>query len=513
MTTKFDCIVIGGGSNGLTTATLLAKQKRKVLLIEKNSNLGGLSEGYEFYPGYRTTGILNDTSLVRKRVIQLLKLEKFGLEYSTTPPSVYLPELNGPGLLLHHSPENSESEISRVSKRDANAYHRYRQFFATISPLVQSIFDAMPPDVYVSQPSSIWDLLRKAVTLRLLGKKDMMELLRIAPMSVADWLNEWFESELLKAGLAGPAVFGGYYGPFAPGTTSNLLMHEALSLGRIKGGGAALIKALSKCASDSGVQIMTGKSVRRIRIEAQSVVGVVLMDGTKIDSRCIAASCDPKTLFRELIDPVNIHLRLHTRMKQFRARGTTAKIHIALKHPLIFDKRPNLDAPYIRTCQSISKMEKAFDAIKYRRNSEYPILDIYQPTYDDPALAPAGHAVLSVLVHCAPYDLKEGWSGDTKDSLLKLVKRELGLLSSSFEESVVASEVLSPIDLSERYNLSGGHLFHGEHALDQMLQRPTPETARYLTPINGLFLCGSGSFPGGGITCAPGSLAVKAIGQ
>jgi len=511
MSQSYDVIVIGAGHNGLTTAALLGKRGRKVLVLERREHVGGLAAGEEFHPGYRTAGVLHDTSRVRRWVIDELGLRRHGLELRSDPPSVLLPERDGEGLVLDRDPEKAAAELSRRSADDAGRYRDYRAFLQRISPTIRRLSDRQLPDFFDPRFGDLFGLGRAALSLRLLGKKDMMEVLRITPMCVADWLNEWFESDLLKAGLAAPGLEGCFAGPWSPGTTTNLLWMESTLGEPITGGPQALIDALEKAALANGVEIRCNEAVEAIVIDDGTVSGVTIRGNERLQAKNVAASCDPRHLFLDLLPSWALSATLERNISAFRARGTTAKVNLALTGYPELTCRPGFKAERIRTGEAIDDLERAFDPVKYRQFSRRPSLDISVPTIETPELAPAEHHVFSIFVHCAPYDLDGLWNDASKEELYQTVVDVLSEYAPEVGEAIVGHQVLSPFDLEAAYGVSGGHLFHGEHATDQLAVRPTPECTGYRTPYDGLFLCGSGSHPGGGITCAPGALAAKRI--
>lgn len=510
MENRYDVITIGAGANGLTAAAMLAKAGRKVLVLERRKIVGGLCAGEEFARGYRTPGVFNSTAGMRRSVSDKLELEKHGLRFCAEAPSVLVAQRKdkGPGVLIHRDPAKMAKELG---DEDRKSYAEYRAFLNRIKPIVKGVFDESPPDLEKKNPAELLRLGKLALALRMLGKKDMMEVLRIGPMCVADWLNEYFRSDLLKAGLCWPALEASFTGPWSPGTNANLILRECMEELPVAGGAQALAKALEAAAKAQGVEIRTGAEVQRILVKGGRASGVKLEDGQEISADTIASSCDPRTTFLNLIEGKHIPFQVEQRISNFRARGTSAKLHLALKTPLRFACRPDHKVEYAFTGQDVNQIEKSFDAVKYSRFSDWPILDIYVPSESAPSLAPSGGSVVSISVHYVPYKLSGGWSDQRKDDLGARVMEVLEDLAPGVSDTVVGGEVLSPHDIEQRYNTSEGHLYHGEHALDQLLVRPIPECARYHTPIEGLFLCGSGSHPGGGVTCAPGSLAATAI--
>jgi phytoene dehydrogenase-like protein len=353
--------------------------------------------------------------------------------------------------------------------------------------------------------------LRALGTLMSFGRRELPGLLRIPPMCVADWLDEWFESDLLKSGLAHAALVGTWAGPWSPGTAANLLLLECTTRRSVVGGAAAVATALERAARELGVEIRTGAEVSRIRLENGAVAAVVLSGGEEISTRRVASALDPRTTFLRLIEPGLLPLRFEHRIGVVRARGTTAKVHLALDRRLELAARPGTRISRARTGGHLDDLERAFDAVKYGGVSERPLLDIFIPTVACPETAPEGGDVASILVHFAAFDLAGGWTASARERLGDAVAAELERLAPGVSKSIVAREVLTPADIAQRYGIEGGHIHHVEPSLDQLVMRPTLETMRFAAPVPGLFLCGAGSHPGGGVSCGPGALAAQAI--
>jgi phytoene dehydrogenase-like protein len=482
-----------------------------VVVLEQRDATGGLASREEFRNGYATSGVLHDTSGVRHDLVRSLNLKRHGLELNDEPPSIYAPERGSRGLLLHHDAAKAGEEISRFSARDAERYDEFRAFINRVRGFVNRFLDEAPPELLVATRSGDWSLLRKALALRGLGKGDMIEFLRIIPMCAADWLNEWFKTDLLKTLLAGPAVYGTFMGPWSPGSALNLLIWECRKGPLVKGGGSALVDALCKAASESGVEIRTGVPVERILLKNGKVAGVLVDGDDVIEASAVAAACDPKQTFLQLLAPSDVSETLTHRIETFRSRGTAARVNIALDARVELAGRPGELVEIVRTGGTLDELEKAFDPVKYGRYSDRPVLEVYMPGATDPSCAPDGHSVLSILVHFVPYRLENGWNYRERDRLGDVVVDTLSEYAPRVKDSIEFVEVLAPPEIETRYGVTEGHIYHGEHALDQLLVRPTPECARYRTPISGLYLCGSGSHPGGGLTCAPGALGARAI--
>ena len=511
MSSRYDVVVIGAGHNGLTTASYLAKSGRKVVVVERRKRIGGLAASTEFHPGYRTAGVLHDTSAVRQWVIDDLELRKHGLETRKGPPPVFVPQIEGPGYLHFRDPRAAHQEIAAHSKQDAESYRQYRAFLRKISPVFRSLFDEVPPDTDSLGIADLWGLGKKALSLRMLGKTDMMEIFRIVPMCVADWVNEWFETEILRVAVAGPAILNTMTGPWSPGSNLNLLMSEILFESTVVGGPAALTAALERAARAQGVEIRTGAAVSHLKLGEGKVESVALENGEVFEADSVAASCHPKHLFLDLLPARALPIQLEQNLLGYRSRGVVAKINLALNGYPQFRCRPDFQPEVIRTGELIDDLERAFDPAKYRMFSVEPFLDIWAPTVENPALAPAGHHVFSIQAHFAPYELEGGWSDARKEEFLEATLAVLARYAPGIEQYIEAVELASPADLESHFGVTGGHLYHGEHAIDQLVVRPVPECARYLTPFAGLYLCGGGSHPGGGITCAPGALAARAM--
>ena len=357
---------------------------------------------------------------------------------------------------------------------------------------------------------SPWPLLTMGLSVRMLGERDMIELARVAPTCAADWMRDRFSSERLCAALASRAVHFGYVGPWAANTAANLLVDDCLDFGEVQGGPAAVVAALRAAAEAAGVEIRTEARVTNLIIKRDAVRGVRLESGEEIESSCIGAGVDPRTLFLDMIGTRQLEVPFAQRARNIRARGSAAKVHLALKGPLLDSEGKPIER--MLTGETLDDVERAFDALKYGEMSERPALDVWVPTQVGAGAAPEGHHVVSILAHAAPFALKGGWDDDARELLKSRVLDELSRYCPEVRDLVVGSETLTPADLADEYGLSEGNLMHVEHAPDQLLfMRPTIECGSHNTPIEGLFLCGSGAHPGGGVTGAPGLLGARAL--
>lgn len=497
----FDAIVVGAGPNGLAAAARLAKAGRKVVVLERAEAPGGSSAKYEFHPGYAVPGLLHDEGLVPRAVASRLGLS---LSFRKSP-ATYIAEAGGPGILL---PDDS---AGRLSKHDAVNYRDLRAFLARIMPLLAAVLSEEPPSLSPGSAGDFWQLARRGLSLWKISRKDLLELARVAPMCVADFLNERFESPLLVEALAAPAVASTWSGPWSAGTMTNFLLRECAGGEAIEGGPPALVAVLLAAAASA--EVRTGAEVARIRLDRGRVAGVTLASGESIEAPVVLSSADPKRTMLKLLAPGSLPFKIEEEFRNLRCRGSAAKVHLALSGPLELAGSDGKLHEAIRIGGGhVDELERAFDAIKYRCFSERPHLEIRVPTAADPGLAPSGHHVVSILVSYAPYGLDGGWTAEARERLGEAVVSVLERHAPDVRQRIVASEVLTPADLETRFALTGGQLHHGELALDQLLlMRPAPSAARYRTSVPGLFLGGSGNHPGGGVRPTAGLLAAEAV--
>ena len=507
----YDVIVVGGGHNGLAAGALLSKEGRKVLILEKRNLLGGVAAGEEFHPGHRTQGLLLDSSGLRPGLISELELESHGLRLREDEPPTFIPSPSGKGLLLHADAEKMQIG-SALSEKDNKSYGEFRTFLSRTRSILKHILDNAPPPITDRGTDGLLTLLSAGLRLRALGRDDMIELLRIAPMCVGDWVKDWFEDERLRCAVAGAAVEGTFMGPWSAGTVTSYLIRNALTERSVQGGPQAVVAALNGAAKAAGAQIKTETGVARINVSKGRVLGVTTDKGDDIRADIVLSTADPKTTFHTLIAPTHIPDGLDEQIRNFRARGTTAKVNLALSAPLEFSQHPGERFERIRTGDVLDDIERAFDAVKYGEFSKSPHLDIKVSSIADPSAAPENKHTVEILVHFAPYDLEGGWTDAKRAELGDAVLAQLERYAPGVKKAVAHAEVLTPKDLESRYGLAQGHIYHGEPFLDQLYAlRPSLDCAQYATPIEGLYLGGSGSHPGGGVTGAPGQLCAQAV--
>ena len=521
---SFDAIVIGGGHNGLVTAAYLAKTGKKVLVLEGRSIVGGIAATEEIFPGFKYSTCAHLAGSFPKQIIAKLDLEKHGLQILPLDPLLFAPSPDGNSLLIPRDSSKAGEAIGRHSKHDAGKYLAFCSRLKKLSAFLRYLYGLTLPDKANPASFNPAELVKLAWKFHGLGKKDGYEFLRILPMSVSDLLSEWFENDLLKASLAASGIVGSFVGPRQQGTAFNLLHHQigesngALRIaGFVRGGIGQLPQALAHAVQQFGANIRPDADVARIVTKDGAATGVVLQTGEEIEARIVISNADVKRTFLNLVEPTYLDPRFLLQVRNIRARGTVAKINLALDGLPKFKCANDHEGPaslggVLHIGPTVDYLERASDDAKYGRFSTQPFLEITIPTIADSALAPPGKHVMSVWMQYAPYALRgTDWHKQREalgDTVVKLVED----YAPGFKNLILHRQVLTPLDLEQHYGLSGGHLYHAEMSLDQIFfMRPVPGWSRYHTPIENLFLCGSGVHPGGGITGLPGCYAAKEI--
>jgi phytoene dehydrogenase-like protein len=509
MKEQFDVLVIGAGHNGLTNACLMAMKGKRVAIVEMRDSPGGLAESVEFQPGFKSAGVWHGTGNVSDAIMNSLGLKDLIQKNTAT---VYALGDSGRIAPISGPMDTTTFGIAQHTPSDGRNYVRYRDFMTRIRPVLSRFLMRRPLNLLQVESEAPIELLTRALGLRLLGSHDMIELLRVAPMPVGDFLNEYFETDFLKGALSMDAVLGTFTAPRSPGTTTNLLMHESISGQSIKGGSLALTEVLIRRARELGVEFKCGNAVTKILIENKAVKGVELENGVMIEAPVVSASTNPKSV---LLDMLPVEALTHTtehRISNYRTNGSAAHLLLAVDGAVTFDAASaEKKLSHVRIAPTLDHVEKAFDAIKYQKFSDEPVLDITIPTVDNPTLAPDGKSVVSIMIGYAPYHLGGGWTDDAKRELTMNVIDTISRFSPDIEQKIIAAKLSTPVDLENDYGLTGGHLHHGEPGLDQILVRPIPECFDHETPVQGLTLCGSGTHPGGMVSCAAGALAIRAV--
>ena len=510
-------IIIGGGHNGLAAAFYLAKAGLKPIVLEQRDQVGGGAVTGELHPGFRCPTLAHHVSIWAD-VVSDMDLRRYGLEFLTPHVDTCAPDAAGRALLLYEDAQRTADAIRTMNARDAQAYPVYRTAMARVSSVLASLFTSPPPNIDQPNARDLWRLLKAGRTFRALGRRDGYRLLRWGPMPVADLSREWFESDLLCAAIAGPALSGTMMGPRSAGSGLVLLMQEANKLlaprlSRVRGGPGALTQAMAAAARAAGAEIRTGTPVERILVRDERVAGVVAA-GRELPATCVLSAIDPKTTFLRLVDPVDLTPDFMSKMQNYRAAGTIAKINLALAALPAFGVPAEHLSGRIHIGPTLDYLERAFDHAKYGELSEEPWLDITIPSILDPDLAPAGAHVMSIYLHYAPHRLREGNWATLKPVLIDRALTVLERYTPGIRGLVVAAQIITPAELEGEYGFWGGHPFHGELALDQLFtMRPLLGYGRYDSPIRGLHLCSGGTHPGGFMTGASGRLAAREIAR
>jgi phytoene dehydrogenase-like protein len=516
-------VVVGGGHNGLVTAALLAKAGLRPLVLERRETLGGAAVTEEFHPGYRCSTVAHTAGPFRASLVQELGLGGDGLAFISPEPRVFAPLPDGRSVRLWGNAERSAGDIHRLSPRDAERYPAMARALAAVARVLAKALAATPPDVDHPRPRDLWPFLDVGLGLRRLDKGDALALMRWAPMAVADFAAEWFEAEPLRALVCGRGVFGCFAGPWSAGTTANLLLQAAAGGGDlvptvlVRGGLGALTRALGDSAQRHGAEVRTGTEVERFLAENGTVTGVVLAGGEEIRARAVVSGLDPHRTFLRLLDPALLDPDELRRIRNYRIQGACAKVNLALSALPAFaavkDEDPRaLLGGRIHVGPDVDSIERAFDEAKYGGIARQPFLEATLPSLTDPSLVPPGAHAMSVHVQYTPYRLAQGDWPSRRAELLGIVLDRLEEYAPGLRGLVVGSQVLTPHDLEATYGLTGGHPYHGEHALDQLFfTRPLLGWGRYRGPLPGLYLCGAGTHPGGGVTGAPGANAAREV--
>ena len=520
----YDAIIIGAGHNGLVTAAYLAKSGKKVLVLERRPIVGGITATEEIFPGFKFSACAHLAGSFAQEIIADLDLQKHGLQILPLNPLLFAPSLEGNSLIIPRDLAQAVEEIGRHSKNDGQRFAIFCSLLKRMSAFLLILYALPLPDRAAPGNSSPLELIKAAWKFHRLGEKERYEFLRILPMSVADLVDGWFENDLLKAALAASGLLGSSVGPRQQGTAFGLLHHHlgqsngALrTAGFVRGGIGMLAQALARVAEQAGAEIRTAAEVANVVTKNGAATGVVLQNGEEIDASLIISDADVKRTFLNLVEPTYLDPHFLLQVRNIRSRGTVAKVNLALDNLPSFRGSVNHDGPahlggIIHIGPTLDYLERAADDAKYGRFSKRPFLEITIPTISDPTLAPAGKHVMSIWMQYAPYHLREANWNEQREALGDAVVNQVDEYAPGFKDAILHRQVLTPLDLEQVYGVTEGHLYHAEMALDQVFfMRPVPGWSRYRTPIRNLYLCGSGTHPGGGITGLPGYYAAKEI--
>ena len=518
-----DIIIVGGGHNGLVTAFYLARAGFKPLVLESRSQVGGAAITEEFHPGFRCSTLAHAAGPLRPDVARDMQLERHGLKMATPEVNTVSLLPDGRALVLYADPKKAAEGIAPFSVKDATAYGDFAAALDKIGKVIGEALMLTPPNIDHPSSGDLWAMLKTGRSIRNLGKKDLYRVLRWGPMAVADLVAEFFDTEPIRATIAARGIFGTFLGPWSAGSALVLLLRAAADptpAGSVQfpiGGAGAITAAMAAAAKQAGAEIRTGAAVSEIRVEDGVATGVVLASGEEIAAKAIVSNADPKRTLMRLVDPIHLPPDFVQKIKNYRALGTVAKINLALSAlPEFTALKSNNDANALRGRIQISPeidyLERAFDESKYGNFSRKPYLEFTFPTLSDPSLAPKGQHVMSIYMQYAPYKLKNDDWEDQRTALGETVVKTIAQYAPNLQQTILRHQIITPKDLEETYGLTGGHIFHGELALDQFFtMRPSLDWARYRTPIERLFLCGSGTHPGTGLTGGSGANAAREI--
>ena len=522
---QYDAIIVGGGHNGLVCAGYLARAGWKVLVLERRPIVGGACVTEEVFPGFKVSTAAYLCSLLQDRVVRDLELARFGYRVIPKDPAYFAPYPDGRHLIMWSDGRRTCEEIARFSSRDAERYPEYESFMERLAEFVESFWLESPPNLPPRSLSDWRALARGARRLLKLSRAELEGLITLFTGSAGEFLDRWFESEQLKVALATDGVIGGRAGPLSAGTGYLLLHHSMGSAagqrglwGFVEGGMGVLTQALARSAESCGAEIRTGTPVARVLVRDGVARGVALTDGTEYAARVVVSNADPKRTFLELVGREHLDAEFVSAVARLKLEGTAFKINLALGELPDYTALPGTSlGPQHRgtthIAPSIEYVERAHDDAKYGQPSRNPLLEITIPTAYDPDLAPPGRHIMSIFVQYAPYSLNGGMTWrEERERFADRVIDVLAEYAPNIRTAIIDRHLLSPLDLEVEYGMTGGHIFHGEMSPDQLFfLRPLPGWAKYSTPIRKLYLCGSGTHPGGGVTGAPGHNAARAI--
>jgi phytoene dehydrogenase-like protein len=517
-----EVVVIGGGHNGLVTAFYLAKAGFKPLVLERRPQPGGAAITAEFHPGFRGSILAHTAGPIRPDIVRDMQLERHGLKLITPDVSVVSLSPDGRALVLYNDVRKSSDEIGKFSKKDAARYPEFQESLAKIGKVIGEALALAPPNIDDPSKGDLWGMLQTGRAIRKLGKKDMYRLLRWGPMAVADLVAEYFETELLRATIAARGIFGTFLGPWSAGSSLVLLLraagdrHPAGSAHFAVGGMGSLTQAMAAAATEAGAEIRSGAEVIEVRVKDGVATSVVLSNGEEIIGKAIISNADPKRTLLKLVDPIHLTPDFVMKLQHYRTPGTVAKVNLALSGLPNFSALSGASGDVlsgrIHIGPEIDYLERAFDESKYGNFSRQPYLEVAIPSIADPSLAPAGKHVMSIYVQYAPYKLKGSDWETQRVALGDTVVKTLTQYAPNLPALILSHQIITPQDLEDTYGLTGGHIFHGELSLDQFFtMRPLLDWARYRTPIKNLYLCGSGTHPGVGLTGGSGANAAREI--
>ncbi|MEQ8829974.1 MAG: NAD(P)/FAD-dependent oxidoreductase [Alphaproteobacteria bacterium] len=523
MANRYDAIVVGAGHNGLTAASYLARSGLKVLVVERNDYIGGAAVSRELHPGWTYSNCSYVCSLLRPEVQRELDLPRHGLQVIPYESGATFMR-NGDYFAYYSDHDALRREIARHSKKDVDAYDRYSRFVTRQCRFIKPLLMRTPPDPVRLKPRDIQEMLYLARRFHDLGPREMADTLRFWTMSVGEFLDDFFESDVIKAHIAGSGIIGTGLGVYSPGTAYVLLHHYMGEVdgsigawGFTRGGMGGVSAALASAFREAGGEIRTGSAIEKFLVSGGRVTGVVLENGDEITAPTVVSNMDVRRTFLKHVDGDDLSDDFKKAVRRFKIRGSSGKINVALDGAPDFIATPK-NAAFLKgdlhASDSLEELDRAYDDWKAGRWSQEPYFDMLIPTYIDPTMAPPGKHMMTLFVQYAPYELAggESWDGPNREAFADTVIDKIERHAPGFRDLIVHKEVRTPWDIEREVGLTEGNIFQGELTFDQLLfNRPVPGYADYRSPIKGLYVCGSSSHPGGGVMAAPGANAAREI--
>lgn len=517
----YDAIVIGGGHNGLVNGAYLARAGLRTMILERRDVVGGAAITEELRPGFKFTTFSYALSLLRPQIIHELDLVKHGFMPLLMPAS-FCPMENGDALVMGQDRDENLKEIARHSTHDADAYDQYSHDIEMVVRAVKPLFDSVPPNLFDTSPEGLAEMADLAEHLRGISPRVLHDLVRLLTGSAADFLDDYFESDILKGWLSSSSIIGTRVGPMSQGSGLVLLFH---SMGEHdghfgswafhKGGNGGFTQVLSRAAQSFGADVMVGAEVERVITSNGRATGVALADGTELSAATVVSAADPRRTFTEFVDPRELPSDLVENLRRYRYQGTSSKVNFALdglpRYPSLGD-RGDMFRGFTNIGPSMEYLERAFDEAKYGWYSTRPYIDGAIQSTIDPDMAPPGKHVMSCFIAYTPYHLRNGDWATEREAMADNVQSTLESFFPGFSDLVLQREIVTPLDIEQVAGLPEGNIFHGEFFAPQMyFFRPAPGWNQYRTPIEGYYQCGSGTHPGGCVSGGPGRLASKQI--
>jgi phytoene dehydrogenase-like protein len=519
----YDAIVVGGGHNGLTAAAYLARSGLRVCVLERRDVLGGACVTEELWPGHRVSRASYVVSMLQPKVVRDLRLRDFGYAPVPLDPPFATFAADGKPILFHGDHPRLRESLARVSPRDADAMPGFEALLERAAGFLRPLMLRPPPALGSRRPGDLAELLREAGRAAGLRRRELHELWRVLTMSVGDLLDDWFETDALKGSYASSGVVGVWAGPRTPGTAYNLLHHALGELdgvpgawGHVRGGMGAISEAIAGSARAAGADIRTGAAVRSIDVVDGRVRGVTLADGEEIHAPTVLSGAHPRTTVLDLVGAEHFPDEVAEDMRRYRTRGGSVKINAVLSEPPRFqrlspEEGEALMHASLAICPSVDYLERAWQDAVRGRPAEGPYIEVEVPTTIDPTLTDDGSTVLTMFTQYGPH-AAEDWGDGDREAYAQRCFAILAEHAPNVPDAILHYEVLAPPDLERIFGLEGGSIFQGEQGLDQMaFMRPCPELSRYATPVDGLYLCGAGTHPGGGVVAAAGHNAAHRV--